>query len=125
MQTRNRSHVCSICLDDGADCSGDQCDAGRHFFHAACLKKWAQTCTECPVCKKHFTAIVTQDGVRSTLHHIGRKERPPPPEEEFPHHLVHPLEHMLHELRESLGASSTARMMIEGPSGEFFVVRYS
>lgn len=41
------------------------------------------------------------------MYDVPRKERPPPEEEEFPHHMVDPLERMLHELRQ-LGATAGA-----------------
>ena len=59
--TRNRSETCSICLELGADCKGSGCRTG-HWFHPHCLDQWSETTTECPVCKKHITKVVTRHG---------------------------------------------------------------
>ena len=56
------------------------------------------------MCKRNFDSIVTQDGARAKIYDVPHKDRPPPEEEEFPHHLVDPLERMLQELRD-MGAT--------------------
>jgi hypothetical protein len=120
MQTRNRRNTCSICLQEGADCSGDQCQRATHWFHAGCLAEWARTCTECPVCKKTFNEIVTQDAARSTVQRVAPKARPPPEEEELPRHLVEPILAMVQQQLVRVGD----RMILHGPRGEVLVVTY-
>ena len=59
--TRNRKHVCGICLSEGADLFTNGCTPrGRHFFCESCISSWIdEGHNTCPTCKAEFDQLVT------------------------------------------------------------------
>ena len=82
MLTRNRSHTCAICLQEGADLFTNGCSPpGRHFFCRACIDRWidAEGQNTCPTCKQEFDQLLTQQGMVVRRSIKSRLDDEPPP----------------------------------------------
>lgn len=59
---------CGICLEDIAPYERGRPEwCPSHHFHVRCLLEWASICALCPLCKRDFAAVVSDDGSKQAV----------------------------------------------------------